>query len=179
MSKQLHTRFLPETQDDAARLERALQLAFLNSTAAIGRRPEGQARSRFNNAARDENPSRPWRTFAEPLRAVAIEAAKIGGPTVALTEERIIDAVICFLEFVLQPMQQKDVALVTYCAAAKEVPEAIDWMARAHMQPTSENIARADQEMSEAERVLRLHRASRRRCLDFPRPHGATPMENR
>lgn len=176
MSKQLHTRFLPETQSEAARLERALQLAFLNSTAALPKRPDGTNKSRFDNAAREENPSYPWRTFAEALRAVATDAAKIGGPTVDATEERIIDAAICFLEFVLEPMKRPDAGAILYLAAAREVPEAIDWMARARLAPTPENLARTDQEVSEAERTLRVYRGSLRRSRDFPRPMGATPI---
>jgi glutathione S-transferase len=176
MSKPTHTRFLPETQADAAKLERALQLAFLNSTSAVGKRPEGTAKSRFNNAARKSNAARPWEQFAESLRAVAADAAEIGGPTVEATEERIIDVTICFLEFVLEPMKRADAGAVTYLAAAKEVPEAIDWMARARLAPTPETLARTDQEVSEAERVLRLHRSSLRRSRDFPRSMGAPPL---
>lgn len=171
MSKQVHRRALPGVQTEASRLERALQLAFVNTTSALPRRPD--PRHRFDNAVRDENPTRPWEKFAEPLRDAAIAAAKIGGPCAEITEERIIDAVICFLEFALEPLQKRDVALVSYLAAAREVPEAIDAITRAHMQPTAENLARADHETGEAEQVLRLHRGSLRRSRDYPR---ATPL---
>lgn len=174
MSKQTHRRALPGVQTDATRLERALQLAYVNTTSALPKRPA--PRHRFDNAVRPENPTRPWEKFAEPLRDAAAAAAQIGGPCAETTEERIIDAVICFLEFALEPLQKRDVSLVSYLAAAREVPEAIDAMARAHLQPTTENLARADVETSEAEQVLRLHRGSLRRSQNYPRPRGATPM---
>lgn len=174
MSKQHHTRFLPETQREAARRERLLQLAFLNAPSAIGKRPES-ARTRFNNAARESNPTRPWEQFAEPLRAVALEAAKIGGPTVTETEERIIDVTIAFMEYVLEPLKVPE-GECGYLTLNKELPEGVEAITAAKLNPTPENLARADVQVAEAAHSLQLYRASIRKSHNYMRPLGASPL---
>lgn len=174
MSKQLHRHSLPGMQTEAARLERALQLAFLNSTAALPKRPEGTNGSRFNNTAREDNPTRPWRLFAEALRAVATDAARIGGPCIEQTEERIADAVICFMEYTLEPLR-KPIGSAGYRVVSKEMPEAVEAITTEQFVPTPENKAVADREACQAALSLQLYRASLRRSRDFPLPMGATP----
>jgi hypothetical protein len=158
MSKQNHLRALPGTQIDAQRRERAMQLAFVNVTSPLPCRPE--PRHRFDNAARkldDPSRSRPWADFAEPLRDAALAAVRIGGPTARETEERIVEAVIALLDYCTAPFQTDEPGLVSYLAVAREVPEAIDWLARARMTPTPEIISRAREESAEACGALRLH----------------------
>ena len=158
MSKQNHLRALPGTQIDAQRRERAMQLAFVNVTSALPCRPE--PRHRFDNAARkldDPSRSRPWADFAEPLLDAAIAAARIGGTTAQETEERIVEAVITLLDYCTAPFQKSEPGVVSYLAVAREVPEAIDWLARARMTPTPEVIRRATEESAEACGALRLH----------------------
>lgn len=173
MSKQHHTRFLPETQSEAARRERWLQYAFLNSTSAVGRRPE-RVKSRFDNAARESNPSRPWECFAESLRAVAQDAAEIGGPTVEATEDLIIDVVIAFMDYVMEPMKVPQ-GECGYLSLNKELPEGVEAITAAKLDPTPENLANADVQVAEAARALQLYRGGLRRTHQYMRPRGATP----
>ena len=169
--QQMHRRALPGRQIPEGRRERPLQLAFVNAASALPCRPE--PRSAFDNAARRENPSRPWHAFADPLRAVAAAARVQGGPCVDATEERLILACLALLEYVLEPLEVRPVGDACYLAVAKEVPEAIDAVAAARLLPTLENIARADRESGEASIALQLHRGGLRRMHDFVRPLGA------
>lgn len=166
MSKQTHRRALPGVQTEAERLEKSLQLAFVNTTCALPKRPE--PRHRFDNAVRPCNPTRPWEKFAGPLRDAAEEAARIGGPCATITEERITDAVIVFLEFVTAPLRRCDAGMASYLAVSREVPEAIESIATAHLLPTAEHIAAADREAHEASLALELHRGGLRRLRDYP-----------
>jgi hypothetical protein len=176
MSKQLHRCVLQGAQTEQARLERYLAHAFVNTTSAIGSRPEPS--HRFANAARDQDDptrTRPWEKFADPLRDVAVVAVSKGDAVARQTEDLIVDAVIALLDYVTEPFQ-KHAGVVSYLAVAREVPEAIDWLARARMQPSAEIEARAERESAEACAALTLHRGTLRRPKDFPRPRGATPI---
>jgi hypothetical protein len=181
VSKQHHTRFLPETQSEAGRREKALRYAFLNSTSATGRRPSGKSRSRLNNAARKSNATRPWELFADPLRDVAVDAAKCDRAVQDLTEERIIEACIALLHYVLEPLDGRTVGEVTYLGVCKEVPEAVEAITVAKFDPTPDKIATAQRESCEAARALQLHKGGLRTTpagqtgKPYMRPRGATP----
>jgi hypothetical protein len=165
--KQIHRRALPGVQTEASKLERALQLAFVNAAGALPKRPD--RRHPFDNAARTANPTRPWEKFAEPLRDVATEAARIGGATADTTEERIVDAVICFLEYVLEPLETRAAADVTYVQLVREQAEALDAQARARGLGTAEARAMAVRETRDVIGVAQLYVANVRRPLGTPR----------
>jgi hypothetical protein len=175
MRQRNHLRVLPDAQTGGEFFARRLQSTFVNTTSALGCRPE--PRHRFDNAARQwDDPSRaePWADVLEPLRDAASVAATRGGACADETESRIIEFVLVLLEAALLPLRETAGEPVTYDVAAREVPDAIDWMARARMLPTPENVARAEREIAEGVCALQLHRTSLR-VGEFRRPMGV-PM---
>jgi hypothetical protein len=153
---------------------RPVQLAFVNAASALPCRPE--PRAAFDNAARRDNPSRPWERCADPMRAVAAEAARIGGPCIQQTEERIIDFAIALMEYMLEPLTLPHSGECTYLVVTKEVPEGVEAITTAKLDPTPENIANADVQVGEAARALQLYQGGlRRRASNYPRPMGCSP----
>jgi hypothetical protein len=172
MRQQDHLRVLPDAQIAKLFYDRRLQATYVNTTSAIGCRPE--PRHRFDNAARKwDDPSRtePWADVLAPLADAATIAAARGGKCAEETEDRITEFALVLLEAALLPLRAASGDMVSYDVAAREVPEAIDWMARARMHPTPEIIARADREIAQGAVALSLHRTSLR-VGEFRRPLG-------
>jgi hypothetical protein len=158
---------------EAEKRENALRNAFLNASAAIGYRP-ASVRSTMDKAASTEA-RRPWKGFAEPLRACAIDASQMDRATQDATEVLIVDAIIALMHYVLEPLDCRLVEHVTYLGVSKEVSEAVEAVTVAEFQPTPENIATAERESCEAARALQLHQGGMRRTHQYMRPLGASP----
>lgn len=180
MPRTIHRRVLPTRptdDEDGQRRERSLRLAFVNAPSELPARPE--PRSAFDKPASDPA-RRPWRCFAEPLRATAYAAAKIGGTVAAETERKIVEAVTALLAYVLAPLSRSTIGTVCYVTVAKESAEALEAITVARALPTPEHVARADQQVDEAITALSLYRATLRGTPpNFPLPRGATPRAPR
>lgn len=179
MPRTIHRRSLPLRTDDEdrQRRERHLRLTFVNVPSALDCRPE--PRSAFDKPASDPT-RRPWRCFAEPLRACAVAAAQKGGTIAVETERRIVEAVTALLAYVLEPLSRAHVGQVTYVTVARESAEALHAVTIAHAMPTAENTATAEREVDEAITALSLYRGTLRGepsapVRPFPLPRGATP----
>lgn len=158
---------------EAEKREERLRYAFLNASSAIGHRPDA-VRSTMDKAASTEA-RRPWKGFAEPLRACAIEASKRDRAIQDETEERIIDAVLALLHYALEPLDARTLGEVTYLGVCKEVPEGVEALTDAKLNPTPENLANADVQIAEAAMALQLHRGGLRRTHQYMRPMDAPP----
>lgn len=168
-ARQLATADPPERD----RRERVLRLAFVNAPSALGCRPT--PRSAFDKPASDPL-RKPWRGFAEPLRACAVAAAAIGGSVASETERRIIQAVTALLAYVLEPLSRATVGTVCYVTVAKESAEALEAVTVARALPTPEHVARAEREVDEAITALSLYRETLRgEPRAFPVPMGVSP----
>lgn len=175
MSRQHHRRVLPARPTESEAREKRVRTSFVNTTHAIGHRPDA-AKSTYDKAASTEA-RRPWRGYAEPLRRTAAEAALRGGICAERTELLITDAICALLDYILEPMDRSG-GDATYLSVAKELPDAVDWIARAHMDEDPAVAERADTEVAEAVVSLRLHRATLRRRQEAFRPLGVSPPGN-
>lgn len=174
MSRQHHRRPLPvRPTEEAERRETALRHTFVNASSALGSRP-APVRSTFDKAASTEQ-RRPWKSFAEPLRVCAIEASRRDRAVQDATEEKIIDAILALMHYVLEPLDSRLIGETTLLGVCKEVPEGVEAIMDARLNPTPETLANADMQVAEAARSLQLYRGGLRRTRDYMRPLGATP----
>lgn len=162
--QQTHRRALPARQTPESRRLRPLQLAFVNAASALPCRPA--PRSAFDNAARRDNPSRPWHAFADPLRAVAAAARAQGGACVDETEERLTLVVLAFLEYVLEPLDTRPAGDVVYLQLVREEAQALEAQALARGLGTAEARAEAVRETEEALAVGQIYVTHERLQLD-------------
>src|SRR5436190_16787115 len=140
MHKPTHRRGLQARQIVSSRREAPVRHTFVNMAGALPCRPE--PRAVFDHVA--SNPlTRPWRHVADPARACAAAAARLGGKAAQDTEDNIIAFMIAMLEYMLEPLNQsvRCVGEVTYPALAREHGEAVEALAVARMAPTPENLA--------------------------------------
>lgn len=162
-----------EDDEERTRRERSLRLAFVNAPSDLPSRPA--PRSAFDKPASDPA-RRPWRCFAEPLRATAVAAAAIGGSVATETERKIVRAVTALLAYVLEPLSRATVGTVCYVTVATETAQALEAVTVARALPTPEHLADADREVDEAITALSLYRETLRGTpASFPLPRGATP----
>jgi hypothetical protein len=169
-----HRRLPARSTSEAESRENALRSAFVNASSALGYRPMAW-RSTIDKAASTEA-RRPWKSYAEPLRAIAIDASQQDRATQDATERLIIDAVISLLHYVLEPLDPRDAAVIGYVGVSNELSEGVEAITTAKLNPTPENLATADREAGEAARSLQLYRGGLRTSRDYMRPLGASPM---
>lgn len=172
-SSPITRRHLPvRPNDEAEKRENTLRYAFLNASTAIGHRPDA-VRSTMDKAASTEA-RRPWKGMAEPLRAIAIEAAQRDNATQRATEAFIMDAILALAHYVLEPLESRLIGETTYLSVARELPEAVEAIAVARLNPTPRALEEADRESAEAAMALQLHRGGLRRTHQYLRPNTPT-----
>jgi hypothetical protein len=161
MRQQIHRSALSGGQTEADRLERAVQTAFVNAPSALPCRPE--PRAVFDNAARTSGPARPWRHLGVPLRATCAAASAIGGPAIDRTRELVIRAVLAFLAWVLEPLNDGvPLSDILFATLVKEQAEALEAQALARGLETDAAITHAVEQTEEAILAQRIFCAVRR-----------------
>jgi hypothetical protein len=172
-SSPITRRHLPvRPNDEAEKRENALRYAFLNASSAIGHRPDA-VRSTMDKAASTEA-RRPWKGMAEPLRAIAIEAAQRDRATQESTEELIMDAVLALAHYVLEPLESRLIGETTYLSVAQGSCRRASRRSRSQAEPDAGKLEDADRESGEAAMALQLHRGGLRRTHQYLRPNNPT-----
>jgi hypothetical protein len=152
----MHRSALPGGQTDRSLLERRVRTTFLNVASALECRPE--PRAVFDNAARRDGASRPWGSYADALRTTARAAHASNAATREATRELIVESLLAFAAYVLEPMDDGiPLDVVLFTRLVQEEAEAIDAQAIARGLGTGEARQAAIRETEEAIIAQRLY----------------------